>query len=137
EAEAGENQAGNYGRFARLICHSCRHEVGAEQILLTREQMIRRTPDILFTTTEMLNRRLSRTRERALFGIGARRLPRLMLLDEIHTYEGMSGAQVAHLLRRWRHARGRVPGQGLVIVGLSATLSQAERFFSRLTGLPL
>ncbi len=137
EAEARENQAGNYGRFARLTCRSCEHEVGADQILLTREQMIRRPPDILFTTTEMLNRRLSRTRERALFGIGARRLPRLMLLDEIHTYEGMSGAQVGHLLRRWRHARGRVPGQGLVIVGLSATLSQAERFFSRLTGLPL
>jgi hypothetical protein len=135
-AEAAANQKGHYGRFARLRCSSCKLEVGEGQIALTREQMIKHPPDLLFTTTETLNRRLSRSTEHALFGIGVRRPPRLLLLDEIHTYEGMSGAQVAYLLRRWRHARGRHPGQGLLIVGLSATLAQAERFFARLTGLP-
>jgi len=99
--------------------------------------MIERPPDILFTTTEMLNRRLSRAEEHELFGVTARRPPRLMLLDEIHTYEGMGGAQVAHLLRRWRYARGHHPGKGLVVVGLSATLAQAEQFFARLIGLSI
>ncbi|MBX0330989.1 DEAD/DEAH box helicase [Oscillochloris sp. ZM17-4] len=137
QAEAEANRRGDYGQFARLVCVSCGTVISAEQISLTREQMLRRPPDILFTTTEMLNRRLSRTREHALFGVGVARPPRLLLLDEIHTYEGMGGAQVAHLLRRWRHARGRRPGHGLVVVGLSATLTQAEPFFARLTGLPI
>jgi hypothetical protein len=137
QAEKEANSAGVYGQFARLVCAKCQSVIGADQITLTREQMLRRPPDILFTTTEMLNRRLSRTSEHALFGVGVARPPRLLLLDEIHTYEGMGGAQVAHLLRRWRHARGRRPGQGLVIVGLSATLSQAEPFFARLTGLSI
>ena len=30
--------------------------------------------------------------------------PRLVLLDEVHTYSGVHGAQVALLLRRWRHS---------------------------------
>ena len=29
---------------------------------------------------------------------------RLVLLDEVHTYSGVSGAQVALMLRRWRNA---------------------------------
>ena len=61
--------------------------------------------------------------------------PRLVLMDEIHLNEGIHGAQVAYLLRRWRHARGRQPGQSLCIVGLSATVTQAETFFARLTGV--
>lgn len=134
-AEVQENSLGRYGRYARVRCDACGHQIGAGELLLTREQMIASPPDILFTTTEMLNRRLSRTRERELFGADAARPPRLMLLDEIHTYEGLGGAHVAHLLRRWRHARGRRPGQGLVMVGLSATLARAEQFFARLTGL--
>lgn len=137
EAEVKANKEGKYGNFARLQCASCRLTITADTIALTRRQMIERPPDILFTTTEMLNRRLSRTDEHALFGIGVKYPPRLLLLDEIHTYEGMSGAQIAYLLRRWRHARGHRPGQGLVIVGLSATLTQAEPFFARLTGLPI
>lgn len=137
QAEVEANSGGTYGQFARLVCAACQAVIGADQIALTREQMLRRPPDILFTTTEMLNRRLSRTSEHALVGVGVARPPRLLLLDEIHTYEGMGGAQVAHLLRRWRHARGHRPGHGLVIVGLSATLTQAEPFFAHLTGLPI
>ncbi|PDW02615.1 protein DpdJ [Candidatus Viridilinea mediisalina] len=137
KAEVRENEAQRYGQYARLICAKCGLMIGSDQLVLTRAQMKLQPPDLLFTTTEMLNRRLSRREEHALFGIGVRRPPRLMLLDEIHTYEGMGGAQVAHLLRRWRHARGRMPGQGLVMVGLSATLSQAETFFARLTGLAI
>ena len=136
-AEIKANKVGRYGQFARLTCAACKTTIGDDQLALTREQMVRRPPELLFTTTEMLNRRLSRTREHALFGVGVPHPPRLLLLDEIHTYEGIGGAQVAHLLRRWRHARGHHPGQGLVIVGLSATLTQAEPFFARLTGLPV
>jgi hypothetical protein len=135
EAEANTKQ--EYGRYARLRCLRCGYEISGEQLLLTRDRLTREPPDILFTTTEMLNRRLSRSREHALFGVDTPNPPRLMLLDEIHTYEGITGAQVAYLLRRWRHARGYKVGRNLCLVGLSATLTQAEEFFSKLTGIPL
>jgi superfamily II DNA or RNA helicase len=137
ESEAADNEYGRYGRFARLQCsNDCGYETTADQLLLTRRQMAKQPPDILFTTTEMLNRRLSRTYEHALFGIGTNKPPRLVLLDEIHTYEGLTGAQVAYLLRRWRKARGLHSSQNnLCFVGLSATLTQATEFFSNLTGI--
>jgi hypothetical protein len=135
--ESQENQRNRYGRYSRLRCQTCGTEVNHNHLLLTRDQMIASPPDILFTTTEMLNRRLSRTSEHALFGIGVSSPPRLLLLDEIHTYEGLTGTQVAYLLRRWRYARGATPHHNLCVVGLSATLSQAEHFFARLTGIPL
>jgi hypothetical protein len=98
--------------------------------------MIHEPPDVLFTTMEMVNRRLSRTQEHRLFGVGAAIPPYLVLLDEIHTYEGLHGAQVAYLVRRWRHARGAHGKHGICFVGLSATLTGAEEFFSKLTGVP-
>lgn len=120
----------SHGR-ERLECRNC-HEVLDESVLsLTRHTLTKRPPDILFTTTEMLNQRLSDTRYRHLFGIGPRsqRAPELVLLDEVHTYEGRQGAQVAYLLRRWQHLLNRP----LRFVGLSATLREAETFFASLT----
>jgi hypothetical protein len=135
--EVEANERGQYGQYARLKCPACHYEITSSHLVLTREQMIHRSPDILFTTTEMLNRRLARASEHELFGINISNPPRLVLLDEIHTYEGLHGAQVAYLLRRWRYARGMgysIPN--LCVVGLSATLREAESFFSKLTGIP-
>ena len=89
-------------------------------------------PDILFTTTEILNQRLSDHWMRGLFGVGlpAARKPLLALLDEVHTYDGATGAQAALTLRRWRH----LLAAPITWVGLSATLGDAARFFSDLTG---
>jgi hypothetical protein len=112
---------------------SCGHVLPQKRIILTRNNLHKQTPDILFTTTEMLNQRMSDVRMRALFGIGqpiAKR-PMFMLLDEVHTYSGTSGAQAAIVLRRWRH----LVDSRTVWVGLSATLDEAPRFFAELTGL--
>lgn len=98
---------------------------------LTRNSMKDSPPDILLTTTEMLNRNLSTKPDWKLFGVKTRP-PRMMLLDEIHTNEGISGAQTALLIRRWRHL-ARV--QPCTFVGLSATLADPQHFFSELTGL--
>jgi Helicase conserved C-terminal domain/DEAD/DEAH box helicase len=102
-------------------------------IVLTRDTLINEPADILFITLEMLNQRLSDNRYNILFGIGKEKhqKPFLMLLDEVHTYIGTTGAQAALVIRRWKQALwGDVK-----FVGLSATLDDAERFFSELTGL--
>lgn len=119
----------------RLVCPGpgCGFETRPDEVALTRSSIRKSPPDVLFTTTEMLNQRLSDTAYHRLFGIGSagHRKPRMVLLDEIHTYYGMHGAQVAMLLRRWRHASKARPH----FVGLSATLRDAARFFGDLTGV--
>lgn len=117
----------------RLACACCGHQIPAGELVLTRETLRNDPPDILFTTTEMLNQRLSDTSSRHVFGLrpGAVRPPEMVLLDEVHTYSGNHGAQVGYLLRRWKHLV-RAP---ITFVGLSATLEDGVRFFARLTGL--
>lgn len=119
----------------QLFCTEagCRGHIHEDQIVLTRERLQRRPADILFTTTEILNQRLSDQWMRGLFGVGvpAGRKPMLALLDEVHTYAGATGAQAALTLRRWRH----LLGAPISWVGLSATLGDAARFFADLTGV--
>ena len=117
----------------RLECLKCAGHIESDEIILTRKRLQSESPDILFTTTEMLNQRMGDNRFRHLFGIGdrAQRPVEMMLLDEVHTYAGTSGAQVAFLLRRWR----RLVRRHVSFVGLSATLKDGARFFAQLTGL--
>jgi hypothetical protein len=116
----------------RLFCAECKGVLEGSEFALTRESLKATVPDILFTTTEMLNQRLSDTSTNHLFGIGqnAQRPPELVLMDEVHTYDGKHGAQVAYLMRRWQ----KLLDQRLRFVGLSATLRDAAQFFAALTG---
>lgn len=117
----------------QLTCARCGYGIATDELALTRDYLRAKPPDILFTTTEMLNQRLSDTASRHLFGLrpGASRPPEMVLLDEVHTYSGNHGAQVGYLLRRWRH----LVNAPITFVGLSATLQDGVRFFARLTGL--
>lgn len=114
----------------RLACASCSRELAVD-VALTRKSLQERPPDVLFTTTEMLSRYASSTSLGRLLGWRSTSRPRLVLLDEVHTYSGLHGAQVALLLRRWRRST-KTP---VTFVGLSATLKNAKPFFSQLTGL--
>ena len=118
---------------ARLTCKSCGAVVESRHLRFTREALIKDPPDILFTSVEMMNQRMSDSTMRHLFGLGplADRAPSLMLLDEVHLYTGTFGAQTAHLLRRWSHLSRRQTQ----FVGLSATISEGASFFASLVGL--
>lgn len=117
----------------QLNCGGCGVTVSGEVVYLTRQRMQQSPPDVLFTTTEMLNRVIGDAAARHVFGLGVSTPPPIVLLDEVHTYVGTHGAQVALLLRRWRHAAG---GR-IQFTGLSATLRNAAEFFAQLTGLPV
>ena len=114
------------GRLLR--CGSCGFEL--ESLVFTRQALSAQPPEILFTTTEMVNRLLGTRRMRRLLVGDASNSPDFVLLDEIHTYSGTHGAQVANLIRRWR---GEMASPSHV-VGLSATLADPEGFFSELIG---
>ena len=115
------------GRLLR--CATCATEL--KRLVFTRKELASRPPEILFTTTEMVNRNLGDTRLRKLFVGDGRRSPDFVLLDEIHTYSGTHGAQVANLIRRWLAAM-ESPGH---VVGLSATLADPSGFFCELIGV--
>jgi superfamily II DNA or RNA helicase len=118
---------------ARLRCRTCGEMVDGKQLRLSRKAMQDDPPDILFTSVEMLNQRLSDSDMRHLFGVGPRAnlAPPLMLLDEVHVYSGTYGAQVAHLLRRWSHLTKRRTS----FVGLSATIAEGRSFFASLVSM--
>ncbi|MEV6638464.1 protein DpdJ [Amycolatopsis sp. NPDC051371] len=120
--------------WGSLRCLKCKDRVTSDELRLTRDAMQADPPDILFTTSEMLNQQMSDGWSRHVFGLGggSARVPDLILLDEIHTYTGTNGAQVAYLLRRWR----KLLGKPVTWVGLSATLANAATFFADLCGLP-
>lgn len=113
-----------------LKCSTCNLNVGPDLFAITRDAMLEAPPDLLFTSLEMVNQRMSDPKLGRLLGLGQPRnkLPRLVLLDEVHTYEGVYGAHAALLIRRWKEVTGAFPH----FVGLSATLADARRFFSAL-----
>ncbi len=125
-----------------LECVSCGEQV--DYILPTKALQRANPPDILIITTESLNRRLSDPAFQALFGDEGGKpaftIPSLVMLDEIHLYTGIDGAQVALLVRRLlqrlrlaAEASGRQ--QAPVVVGLSATIREPVNHLCRLTGL--
>jgi ATP-dependent helicase YprA (DUF1998 family)/very-short-patch-repair endonuclease len=83
-----------------------------------RREIIANPPDILLTNYVMLELILTRTKERLL--IEQAKNLRFLVLDELHTYRGRQGADVALLIRR---VRNRLGLEKLQIVGTSATLA--------------
>jgi hypothetical protein len=114
----------------RLRCLKCGREVPGSILRLTRASARSDPPRVMLSTTESLNRQLSSPGNLRAFGIQHGGL-RAVLLDEIHTYEGTTGAQNAYLFRRLRKALGYDP----LWAGLSATLTDAGEFFGQLVNL--
>jgi hypothetical protein len=82
-----------------------------------RNRIIASPPDILLTNYVMLELLLTRRHEQRL--IGEARDLRFLVLDELHTYRGRQGADVAMLVRRCRQA---FSGDRMTCVGTSATM---------------
>jgi hypothetical protein len=113
-----------------LRCTACGTEIPGSVLRLTRDSARSRPARVMLSTTESLNRQLSSPDNLGAFGLLANSL-RAVLLDEVHTYEGATGAQNAFLFRRLRKALGHQP----LWAGLSATLAEAGEFFGRLVDI--
>lgn len=84
-----------------------------------RAEILKDPPDILLTNYVMLELMLTRPAERDRLITAARGL-RFLVLDELHTYRGRQGADVAMLVRRLREA---CQADHLQCVGTSATMT--------------
>jgi hypothetical protein len=108
--------------------------------IVYREDMQASPPDILITNFTMLEYMLLREDDRQLFGRPD--LFKFIVLDEVHTYSGTQGMEVAMLLKRLRgflKARASTP-LSIRSIGTSATLggdranAQGAEFASTLFG---
>lgn len=88
-----------------------------------RQRILNDPPDILLTNYVMLELVLTRPDERRKLIEQARGL-QFLVLDELHTYRGRQGADVAMLVRRVRDACHA--DDTLQVVGTSATMSGGE-----------
>ena len=88
-----------------------------------KDQIIASPPDILLTNYVMLELILTRPEEDNL--IAAAKGLKFLVLDELHTYRGRQGSDVAMLVRR---VRDRLEADHLQCVGTSATLASEGTF---------
>ena len=111
--------------------------------LLSREEIQKTPPDILITNYVMLEYILTRFEDRVLFPEKHREVLKYLVLDEVHTYTGRKGADVAYLIRRLKQHTGT--RGDLRCIGTSATVQTEEgdgvdtaitKFASNLFGEP-
>ena len=113
----------------------CERRIPLDFVVLSRQDMVKESPDILITNPDMLNLRLLNVND-----AGWRRLlveqPRFLVVDEIHTYAGTFGAAVSWILRRLRLARHAANiSRPLRVIAASATVANGGDLFARVAGV--
>lgn len=93
----------------------------ATSVITDRETLRQDPPDILLTNYKMLDYLLIRPRDRLLWARNTAETLRYVVVDELHTFDGAQGTDLALLLRRLR-ARLKTPAGHLICAGTSATL---------------
>jgi DEAD/DEAH box helicase domain-containing protein len=102
------------------------HGASGPDALIDQRSVLRQSPpDILLTNYRMLDFLLMRPEDRPLWRFNRPGSLRYIVLDELHTYDGAQGADVACLLRRLK-SRLHVPKGALCAVGTSATIGGPE-----------
>ena len=97
----------------------------AESVITDRDTLRRTPPDVLLTNYKMLDYLLIRPKDRALWAENGPETLRYVVVDELHTFDGAQGTDLAMLLRRLR-ARLHTTEGGLICVGTSATLGDGD-----------
>ncbi len=109
-------------------------EMGENHIIENRDTIIDNPPDILLTNFKMLDYALLRNNYHNLWNYNLEdpSLLQFLVLDELHTYDGAQGTDVANLIRRLKLKLGIAKGQ-ICAVGTSATIGSGEDSIQLLT----
>lgn len=94
-------------------------------VITDRDTLRKHPPDILLTNYKMLDYLMLRPKDRQLWAHNAPTTLRYVVVDELHTFDGAQGTDLALLLRRLR-ARLKVPEGHLIFAGTSATLGSSS-----------
>jgi DEAD/DEAH box helicase domain-containing protein len=105
--------------------------MAADSLITDKATLRLSPPDILLTNYKMLDYLLIRPQDYPLWQHNEPETLRFLIVDELHTFDGAQGTDLACLIRRLK-ARLRTPKQVLCCVGTSATLgSEAEQHHLR------
>lgn len=113
-----------------------------QRIIEDRDTLIQSPPDILLTNFKMLDFSLMLAKYNDLwkYNYGNSSLLKYIVLDELHTYDGAKGSDVASLIRRLK-LKLNIDNNQLVPVGTSATMAGGDegkeelvKFFSLIFG---
>lgn len=102
-----------------------------KSVITHREAMQRKPPDILLTNYRMLDYLLLRGQDKSLWEKNEPETLRFLVVDEMHTFDGAQGADLALLLRRLKY-RLKTPQGHLICVGSSATLGSEDDAIAKL-----
>ncbi|MFH1953313.1 MAG: DEAD/DEAH box helicase [Pseudomonadota bacterium] len=94
-------------------------------IITNKDTLRLKPPDILLTNYKMLDYLLIRPRDFLLWQNNDAETLRYLVVDELHTFDGAQGTDLACLIRRLK-ARLGTPENHLCCVGTSATLGTSE-----------
>lgn len=94
-------------------------------VITDRDVLRQAPPDVLLTNYKMLDYLLVRPKDRGLWAVNAADTLRYIIVDELHTFDGAQGTDLALLLRRLR-ARLGTPAEAVTCVGTSATLGDGD-----------
>lgn len=94
---------------------------GSVTVITDRNELRTNPPDILLTNYKMLDFLLMRAADTPLWAYQQPDTLRYLVVDELHTFDGAQGTDLACLVRRLKGRLDTPPGQ-LVCVGTSATL---------------
>ena len=100
-------------------------KMGPDHGISNHEVQQENPPDILLTNYRMLDFLLMRPQDRGLWQHNGPDTLKYLVLDELHTYDGAQGADVACLIRRLKERLGISKGD-LCVVGTSATLDDRD-----------
>ena len=100
-------------------------EMTKDTVIDSREALVRDPPDILLTNYKMLDYMLIRPNERNIWLKNRPETLQYLVVDELHTFDGAQGTDLASLVRRLK-ARLDIPKGHLCCIGTSATLGGPE-----------
>lgn len=101
-------------------------------IITDHETMLNQAPDILLTNYKMLDYLLVRPKDAALWRDNTPETLKYIAVDELHTFDGAQGTDLACLLRRLK-SRLWTPGGYLCCIGTSATMGSKDNSKSIMT----
>ncbi len=99
--------------------------MGPESIVTNKETLRLKPPDILLTNYKMLDYLLVRVKDFPLWKQNGPESLRFLVVDELHTFDGAQGTDLACLVRRLKARLKTSPGF-LCCVGKSATLGSED-----------
>lgn len=118
-------------------------QMGPQHVITDHDELLRSPPDILLTNYKMLDFLLMRPKDQGIWqhNLQTQGLLKYLVVDELHTFDGAQGTDLACLVRRLRDKLHL--GPELACVGTSATIGgegsmdQLARYASEVFATPI